>query len=146
MAYVKDEDDDQLICEYEHIHKQCQLLQDVVSNEFIANKTGNEILKAALDRAKKENIKGAMIYTHPIGNYGHGPGPTIGSFANQVHVEGLGEYPLHENTFYALELCVRQEVPSLDNMTILYGQEIDILFKDNKTHYIAGRQDNLHII
>lgn len=143
MAYIKSIDDEVLIHEYETIHSSCQTLQDIVIRHFKEGLTGNEILQNALEEAK--SIPGAMVYSHPIGFYGHGPGPTIGQFSNQKFVSGMGEFPLHNNTCYALELCVRQYVKTLD-MTILYGQEIDILFKDNKVIFFSGRQDKLHII
>jgi len=143
MAYIKSINDDALIHDYETVHSSCQRLQDLVIKNFKEGLTGNEILQNALDEAK--DIPGAMVYTHPIGFYGHGPGPTIGQFSNQTFVSGMGEYPLHNNTCYALELCVRQYVKTLD-MTILYGQEIDILFKNNHVVFFSGRQEKLHII
>ncbi|MBI9012414.1 MAG: hypothetical protein JEZ08_09330 [Clostridiales bacterium] len=86
-----------------------------------------------------------MVYTHPIGFYGHGPGQIIGQTSDQKFVLDMDEFPIHNNTCYALELFVRQYVKMLD-MTILYGQEIDILFKNNHVVFFSGRQENLHII
>jgi len=143
MAYVKGTDDEELIESYKTLHTSCRQLQDIVTSEFKAGLTGNEILKNALKSA--ENIEGPIVFTHPIGFYGHGPGPTIGLFSNQTFVENSGEFKLHNGTCFALELCVRQFVPVLET-TILYGQEIDIIFKDGIVTYFSGRQDKLHII
>ena len=52
-------------------------LQDILVSSFDPGKTGNEILREALETAKKEGII-ASIYTHPIGLHGHAAGPTIG--------------------------------------------------------------------
>ncbi len=140
MAYVND-GNELLIQEYNTLHKTCQLFQDIVETQFKEGLTGNDILKAALEEAKA--IPGKRLFTHPIGFYGHGPGPIIGQFSNQIHVKGLGDYPLHNHTCYALELCIRQYVPSLD-MHILYGQEIDIYF-NKSVYFFSARQETLHV-
>ncbi|MCH4888121.1 aminopeptidase P family protein [Acidaminobacter sp. JC074] len=140
MAYV-DDGNQALIEAYEKLHDQAKAFQDIVMANFKEGLTGNEILKNALEASK--HIPGARLYTHPIGFYGHGPGPTIGQFSNQDFLEGMGEYKLHNKTCYALELCIKDYVKEV-NVDILYGQEIDIYF-DNKAHYFAGRQDKLHV-
>jgi hypothetical protein len=99
-----------------------------------------------LETAKASGISHPMIYSHPIGIYGHGPGPTIGSFGNQNFVPGSGERLVHDSTCYAMELNVMEPVSVWDNMIIMYGQEIDILFKDGTVHFYSGRQEALHII
>ena len=145
MAYVQDDQDHDTINELKDIHKKAMKLQDILAHEFIEGRTGNEILQESLKKAKRTLAK-PMIYSHPIGIYGHGPGPVIGSFGNQEYVEGSGERILHDATCYAMELNIRENVPSWDNLEIMYGQEIDILFKNNKVHYLADRQKELHII
>jgi len=146
MAYVKAQDDEVLIGELGRIHTIAMRTQDILAQTFILGSTGNAILSAALERARNEGIRKAMIYSHPIGMYGHGPGPVIGSFGNQKSVEGTGERVLNDSTCYAMELNVRELVPSWDDLEIMYGQEIDVLFKDGKVEYFAGRQERLHII
>lgn len=140
MAYV-DDGNISLINAYQRLHKTTQEFQDIVMNQFVEGSTGNEILKRALKAS--EHIQGRRLYTHPIGFYGHGPGPIIGQFSNQDHVTGMGNYKLHSRTCYALELCVKQYIKELD-MDILYGQEIDIYF-NHTAHYFAGRQESLHV-
>ena len=52
-------------------------LQDILTENFAAGRSGNDILAGALAQAEAEGID-ATIYTHPIGFHGHGAGPTIG--------------------------------------------------------------------
>jgi Xaa-Pro aminopeptidase len=146
MAYVKDDDDEVLIGELERIHEIAMQTQDILAQEFVEGRTGNEILSASLKTAKESGIQHAMIYSHPIGFFGHGPGPTIGSFGNQQFVKGSGERVLYDHTCYAMELNVREAVPSWDNMIIMYGQEIDIVFRNGTVEFFGGRQERLHII
>ncbi len=148
MAYVKSSsgDDRLVISELEGIHHTAMRTQDILLEAFVEGRTGNQILSEALAAAKRSGIRKPMIYSHPIGIYGHGPGPTIGSFGNQQFVEGLGEYTLHDATCYAMELNVRERVPSWDDLEIMYGQEIDICFISGRAEFFAGRQEHLHII
>jgi Xaa-Pro aminopeptidase len=48
--------------------------QDVLTEEFQTGRSGNEILAAAQRRLAAMDINHA-IYSHPLGVYGHGPGP-----------------------------------------------------------------------
>ncbi|MGH9335894.1 MAG: M24 family metallopeptidase, partial [Vicinamibacteria bacterium] len=78
-------------------HSTANRLQDILTSEFAAGRTGNEILKSALERANREGIRGS-IYTHPIGFHGHAAGPTIGLWDRQEGVPGAGDYPLFADT------------------------------------------------
>lgn len=78
-------------------------LQDILTSNFQTGLTGNQILKESLTQAKKQGLK-ASIYTHPLGLYGHSAGPTIGMWDQQGGVPGTGDYPLYQNTVYAIEL------------------------------------------
>ncbi len=44
------------------------------------------------------------IYTHPLGTYGHSSGTTLGMWDSQGGVPVNGDYALHYNTVYAIEL------------------------------------------
>ena len=57
-------------------------VQDYLTKNMIRGRTGNEILKIALDQAKEAGLKPA-IYSHPLGSYGHSAGTTIGMWDSQ---------------------------------------------------------------
>ena len=120
-------------------------LQDVLTEAFVAERTGNEILKAALDQARQENIQ-ATIYTHPIGVHGHGAGPTIGLWDQQGGVPGRGDYPLYPHTAYSIELNAAVPVPEWDGKEIRIMLEEDAYFDGISTWYIDGRQTDLLLI
>lgn len=119
-------------------------LQDITKDEFKVGRTGNEILKAALEKAAAEGIK-ATIYTHPLGFHGHAAGPTIGLWDQQGGVPGTGDYPMHDNTAYSLELNAKVFVPSY-GCEVQMSMETDVLLKDGKVHYLAGRQTQFHLV
>ena len=77
IAYVMKESDIEIP---EFLNKALQLgnnLQDILTNNFKYNLSGNEILIKSLDEAKQKGLR-PSIYTHPLGSYGHSSGPTIG--------------------------------------------------------------------
>ncbi|WP_109853361.1 M24 family metallopeptidase [Aquimarina sp. AU58] len=85
-------------------------VQDIFTSNFKTGKTGNEILLKSLEQAKAEGLK-PSIYTHPLGVFGHSAGPTIGMWDAQGGVSGTGDYPLYENTVYAIELNTTVTLP-----------------------------------
>ena len=119
-------------------------LQDIFLGEFKAGRTGNQILAAALEKAGGEGIK-ASIYTHPLGYHGHAAGPTIGLWDRQEGVPGRGDYELFDDTCYAIELNIRQEVPEWDGQEVRIALEDDAVFTGGKVHWLAGRQTKLHL-
>lgn len=120
-------------------------LQDVLTGEFRAERTGNEILAAALERGESEGID-ATVYTHPIGFHGHGAGPTIGLWDQQGGVPGTGDYPLYPNTAHSIELNAAVTVPEWGGKEIRVMLEEDALFDGEAVRYLDGRQTELHLI
>lgn len=120
-------------------------VQDILTSNFVKGRTGNEILKASLDQAKKEGLT-ASIYTHPIGFHGHAAGPTIGMWDKQGGVKGPGDYPLYENTAYSIELFAATEVPEWNGKIVRIMLEQDGVFSGDGFYYLDGRQKALHLI
>ncbi len=118
--------------------------QDITLGEFRIGRTGNEILAASLKKAKEEGIV-PCLYTHPIGFNGHAAGPTIGLWDKQGGVPGNGDYPMYDNTAYSLELNVRCPVESW-GVELTFGAETDVLVRDGKVYFLAGRQDRFHLV
>ncbi len=119
-------------------------LQDILTNEFITGRTGNEILFAALDRAEEEGIN-ATIYTHPLGYHGHGAGPTIGLWDQQEGVPGKGDYPLYPNTAHSIELNAEVYIPEWDREILIMLEE-DAIFDGETVEYIDGRMEEFYTI
>ncbi len=120
-------------------------LQDLLTGAFQAGRTGNEILRAALEQARAEGIQ-ATIYTHPIGFHGHGAGPTIGLWDQQEGVPGRGDYPLFPHTAYSIELNAAVPVPEWGGKEIRIMLEEDAYFDGTATWYLDGRQTALLLI
>ena len=119
-------------------------LQDIVAENLIIGKTGNEVLKESLAQAIKEGIE-PCIYTHPLGFHGHAAGPTIGLWDHQEGVKGSGDYPVHDNTAHSLELNAKVYCETYGTK-VQFSMESDILLKNGKVYYLAGRQENFHLV
>ena len=120
-------------------------LQDILLGEMKEELTGNQVLGAALKRAKDEGLK-PSIYTHPLGVHGHAAGPTIGLWDRQGGVPGAGDYPLFFDTVYSIELNVRAAVPEWDNQEVQIALEQDAAFTRSGTFFLNRRQTELHLI
>jgi Xaa-Pro aminopeptidase len=120
-------------------------LQDILLGEMKEELTGNQVLGAALKRAKDEGLK-PSIYTHPLGVHGHAAGPTIGLWDRQGGVPGAGDYPLYFDTVYSIELNVRAAVPEWDNQEVQIALEQDAAFTRSGTFFLDRRQTELHLI
>jgi len=125
----------------------CQLLakgnrfQDIVASHFKDQAAGNDVFAAAVAQAREEGLK-PMLYTHPLGTFGHGAGPTIGRYDLQGFVAGPGERPLERETCYALELNVRENLALWGGQEVYMYLEEDIYF-DEKVEFVHGRQTQM---
>jgi len=120
-------------------------LQDILTSQFASGRTGNEILKAALEQAKREGIR-PSIYTHPIGFHGHAAGPTIGLWDRQDGVPGPGDYPLFPQTAHSIELNATVAVPEWSGKDVRIMLEEDAFFDGENTWYIDPRMEELLLI
>ncbi|MCH8233228.1 MAG: M24 family metallopeptidase [Bacteroidetes bacterium] len=124
--------------------KQGNQLQDIFTGNFKIDKTGNEVLRESREQAIAEGIKPA-IYTHPIGYHGHAAGTTLGMWDSQGGVPGTGDYPLHLNTAYSIELNAATFIEEWGKEIRIMLEE-DAFFDENGVHYIDGRQTELLLI
>jgi hypothetical protein len=102
-------------------------------------------LKSIIDRAKVEGIT-PSVYTHPIGVHGHAAGPIIGLWDRQQGVSGTGEYELHNDTCYAIELNVKKPAPEWGGAEVKMLLEEDAIFTNGSLRWLNGRQTKLYLI
>jgi Xaa-Pro aminopeptidase len=119
-------------------------LQDILTNNFKEGRSGNDILKASREQAIAEGIT-PSIYTHPIGYHGHAAGTTIGMWDMQGGVPDSGDYPMHLNTAYSIELNCTVNVPEWKKDVRIMLEE-DGYFDAKGFHYIDGRQQEIFLI
>lgn len=121
-------------------------LQDIVMEELLPGRTGDEVLERARARMRAEGIDGT-IYSHPIGDYGHGAGPLVGLWDRQDGVPGRGQVPVRANTWFSIELQATTPVPEWDGQPVRMALEEDAyLDGSGATHWVLRRQEVFHLI
>jgi hypothetical protein len=121
-------------------------LQDILLEEMNPGRTGNEVLAATLARMRAEGIDGT-VYTHPIGDHGHGAGPLIGLWDRQEGVPGRGDVPLRPDTWFSIELQATSAVPEWDGQRVRMAQEEEALIdSDGSRRWVLRRQEEFHLV
>lgn len=119
-------------------------LQDIFTGNFALGRSGNDVLKMSRQQAIAAGIK-PSIYTHPIGYHGHAAGTTLGMWDSQGGVPVQGDYALHHNTAYSIELNAASYVPEW-NKEIRIMLEEQAYFDEQGVKYMSGRQTKFHVI
>jgi len=119
--------------------------QDVLTSQFKTGRSGNEILAAAQKQLQDKGITHA-IYTHPLGVFGHAPGPTIGMWDNQGPTPGRGDWLLYPMTGYAIEGRVTVNIPEWNNEPVQMKLEQSAIYDGEQVQYLSGRQKQLHLV
>ena len=119
-------------------------VQDIFTSNFAEGRTGNEILLASLSEGKKEGLR-PSIYTHPLGTYGHSSGTTLGMWDSQGGVPVNGDYPLHYDTVYAIELNTTVQIEPWKKDIRIMLEEAGFFGKDG-FRYVNERQEEIKAI
>ena len=121
-------------------------LQEILTERMQPGRSGNEVLQEALAQIKKEKINGT-IYTHPIGDHGHGAGPLIGLWDRQQGVPGRGDVLILPNTWFSVELQATTPVPEWGGKELFVGEEEDgSVDEQGKFSWILKRQTEFHLV
>ena len=121
-------------------------LQDIVMAEMRPGRTGNEILAAALARMRAEGIDGT-VYSHPVGDRGHGAGPLIGLWDHQEGVPGRGDVTVLPDTWFSIELQATTPVPEWGDQPVRMALEEDAgVGRDGAIRWVLRRQTDFHVI
>ena len=121
-------------------------MQDLLLEEMDPGRTGNEILAATLARMEAEGIDGT-VYTHPIGDHGHGAGPLIGRWDAQEGVPVRGDAVLLPSTWHSIELQATRQIPEWGGDIARCRQEEEAyLDTDGDRHWAFRRQSTFHLV
>jgi Xaa-Pro aminopeptidase len=140
-AYMLKEGEDKVPTYLSEAFQKGNRVQDIFTGNFEAGKTGNQILLKSLKEAMAEGLR-PSIYTHPLGNYGHSAGPTIGMWDSQGGVAGTGDYPLYENTVYAIELNTTVSIQEWKKDIRIMLEEAGF-YGENGFRYVNKRQQEI---
>ena len=119
-------------------------VQDIFTGNFAEGRSGNETLLNSLSEAKKEGLR-PSIYTHPLGTYGHSAGTTFGMWDSQDGVPVNGDYPLHINTVYAIELNTTVFIEQWNRDIRIMLEEAGF-FGPEGFRYVNQRQERIKLV
>ena len=121
-------------------------LQDILLTHMEPGLTGNEILANTLTEMRAEGIDGT-VYTHPIGDHGHGAGPLIGRWDGQEGVPVRGDAVLLPSTWHSIELQATTPIPEWGEQPASCRQEEEAyLDTTGERHWVFRRQSKFHLV
>jgi len=121
-------------------------LQDILLEEIRVGRSGNEILASVLSVMRSEGLDGTM-YTHPIGDHGHGAGPLIGRWDNQEGVQGRGDPFVIPSMWFSTELQVTTPVSEWDGQPVRMALEEEAeVTAEGEMRWMLRRQTEMHLI
>jgi Xaa-Pro aminopeptidase len=121
-------------------------LQDLLVGKIRPGRTGNEILADTLAAMKKAGLTGT-VYTHPIGDHGHGAGPLIGLWDRQEGVPGRGDVHVLPSTWFSIELEATTPVAEWGGQPVRSAQEEDAMIDENgRVSWVLERQTRYHLV
>jgi len=121
-------------------------LQDLVMAEMRPGRTGNEILASALERMRAAGIDGT-VYSHPVGDRGHGAGPVIGLWDHQEGVPGRGDVAVLPDTWFSIELQATTPVAEWGGQPVRMALEEDAaVARDGGIGWVLRRQTAFHVV
>ena len=144
LAYVLRREETKAPKELEDALADGNRVQDLFTDRFKTGRTGNETLAMALEAGRAEGLR-PQIYTHPLGLYGHSAGTTFGMWDSQEGVPGSGDWPLHENTVYAIELNTKVYIEAWEKDIRIMLEEAGYFGPDGFA-YVNKRQTKLYLI
>ncbi len=146
MAYVLREGETEAPAGLQQALANSNRLQDILLEETKVGRTGNEILASVLEKMRAEGLNGTM-YTHPIGDHGHGAGPLIGLWDYQTGVPGRGDPYVIPSMWFSTELQVTTPVPEWDGQPVRMAQEEEAeITADGEIRWSLRRQTELHLV
>jgi len=121
-------------------------LQDMNLARLQPGRTGNEVLADTLAAMRAAGITGS-VYSHPVGDHGHGSGPIVGLWDRQEGVPGRGDLPILRSTWFSIELQARTPVPEWGGQEVTAALEEDAAVDgEGRAAWVLKRQTRFHLV
>jgi Xaa-Pro aminopeptidase len=118
-------------------------LQDALMSRARAGMDSGDLYTATMDAMKEKGIE-AMIYCHPLGNQGHGLGPSIDFRATRRGE--TGPRPLRPHSWVSIELNTATSVPEWEGQKVFVMQEDPAWLGEAGYTFFRPRQRELYLI
>jgi Xaa-Pro aminopeptidase len=147
MAYLLREGEKQPPSGLQRALKNTNELQDALTMRAARpGRLAGEVYNVTMDEMKKKGIE-AQIYSHPIGNKGHGLGPGIDFRSSKRPDIGASQAkPLRPGCYTSIELNTQNAVPEWDGQKVYMMAEDDAYLTDEGYKFFEPRQTELYLI
>lgn len=127
--------------------KNTNALQDALTQRAARpGRPASEVYSQAMDEMKQKGIE-AQIYSHPIGNQGHGLGPSIDFRSTQRNdIGATAAKPLRKGAYLSVELNTQTPVPEWDGQKVYIMMEDDAYLTDDGYKFFIPRQEGFYLV
>jgi Xaa-Pro dipeptidase len=147
VAYVLRDGENDVPAGLKQALKNTNELQDALTMRAARpGRLAGEVYKQAMQETREKGIE-AQIYSHAIGNQGHGLGPGI-DFRAAKRAD-LGENQgkrLRNGSYMSIELNTLTPVPEWDNQKVYVMEEDDAYLTDDGFKFFLPRQEQWYVI
>jgi len=127
--------------------KNTNALQDALTQRAARpGRPASEVYNQTMDEMKQKGIE-AQIYSHPIGNQGHGLGPSIDFRSTQrSDIGATAAKPLRKGAYLSVELNTQTAVPEWDGQKVYIMMEDDAYLTDDGYKFFIPRQEAFYLV
>lgn len=144
MAYVLHRGEDDAPEGLKRAFSNTVALQDALTRRASRpGRTAGEAYTAAMAEMEQLEIE-AQIYSHPLGNQGHGMGPSIDF--RSADREEVNRKPLVEGSYISIELNTKTPVPEWDGQEVYVMQEDPAYLTQDGWRFFRPRQEAFYLI
>lgn len=123
MAYVLREGETEVPAGIDAALSKATTLWEVMSRVSQPGNTAGEVYNQTMEEMERLGIE-AMIYSHPLGNHGHGLGASIDfRAAEKEDADERQSKQLREGSYIAIEFNIADEIPEWDGQKVWIMQE-----------------------
>ena len=144
MAYVLREGETDAPAGLKAALRNTNRLQDALMTISRPGKTSKEVYDATMERMKALDIE-AQIYSHPLGNQGHGLGASI-DFRSARRENPAPPKKLRKGSYIAIELNTLTPVPEWDGQKLFVMQEDPAHLTDEGWKFFVPRQEEFYLV
>jgi len=146
MAYVLREGESEAPAGLEAGLDDATALWEVMSRVSRPGKAAGEVYTETMAEMENLGIE-AMIYSHPLGNQGHGLGASIDfRSAEKANAEERQAKVLRDGSYIAIEFNVAAEIPEWDGHKVWIMQEDPAYLTPDGWKHFVPRQESLYIV
>jgi len=127
--------------------KNTNALQDALTQRAARpGRPAADVYNQAVDEMKQKGIE-AQIYSHPIGNQGHGLGPSIDfRSAQRADIGATAAKPLRKGAYLSVELNTQTAVPEWGDQKVYIMMEDDAYLTDDGYKFFIPRQEAFYLV